>query len=81
MIFIVEVLKEMVSLLTGGITSIASGIGEGLSNLVTEIFLEKGTDGAYSLSVFGGVICIFGGISLAVGLSTMIVQWVSSLGN
>lgn len=73
------VLTEIISLLTGGITGMATGIGEGLSSLVTAIFLE-GTGETLALSVFGGVIAIFAGISLAVGLSKLVVRWVSSLG-
>lgn len=75
------VLAEMIAILVGGITGIAEGIGTGLSSLVTSIFLQTGADGAISLSAFGGVICIFGGIALAMGLSRMVVQWVQSLGN
>ena len=56
-----NVLTEIIGLLTEGITGIAEGIGGGLQNLVTEIFLTTGADGAQSLSVFGGVVVIFAG--------------------
>lgn len=75
------VLQEIIGLLTDGISGIASGIGTGLSTLVQNIFLEAGTDGAYKLSLFGGVIIVFAGISLAIGLSRWVVSWVTSLGN
>lgn len=76
------VLTELIQLLVGGITGIASGIGTGLSALVKDIFLDgTGTESdPYALSVFGGVIGIFAGISLAIGLSRLIFNWIVSLG-
>lgn len=75
------VLTEFINLLTGGITGMASGIGSGLSELVTKVFLETSEQGVVTgLSAFGGVIAIFGAISLAVGLSTLVVKWVMSIG-
>lgn len=75
-----NVLTEIIGLLVGGIKGIASGIGSGLQELVKQIFLDTSGD-TTKLSVYGGVICVFAGVSLAVGLSRMIVTWVSSLGN
>lgn len=79
----VALLTEMIQILVGGITGIASGIGSGLTTLVTSIFVTGTgtTSDPYTLSVFGGVVCIFGGIALAVGLSKMVVRWIQSLGN
>lgn len=76
------VLTEIISLLVGGITGIASGIGTGLQELVKDMFLTgSGTqESPYALSVFGGVIAIFGGIALAVGLSRLVFNWIISLG-
>lgn len=74
------ILTEIISILVGGITGIATGIGEGLASLVTSIFLQAGTNGAMELSTFGGVIIVFAGISLAIGLSRWVVNWVTSLG-
>lgn len=75
------VLQEIISILTGGITGIASGIGSGLTELVQNIFLVAGEGGAQSLSVFGGVVIIFAGVGLAIGLCRWVVEWVTSLGN
>ncbi len=75
------VLTEIIELLTGGLTAMATGIGGGLSALVTSIFLDTSTEGTTKLSVFGGVIVIFAGISLAIGLSRWVTNWVTSLGN
>lgn len=68
------ILNEIITLLVGGITGIAEGIGSGLSLLVTKIFLEVSETGdPTGLSVFGGVIVIFAGVALAIGLSRMVV--------
>lgn len=75
------VLSEIVSILTGGITGIASGIGSGLTELVENIFLVAGEEGAQTLSAFGGIVIVFAGIGLAVGLCRWVVNWVTSLGN
>lgn len=73
------VLSEIITLLTSGLTQMATGIGGGLTALVTSIFIDTTGDGM-TLSVFGGVVVVFAGISLAVGLSRLVVRWVSSLG-
>lgn len=74
------VLTEIIDLLTSGITGIATGIGTGLGKLVSSIFLDT-TGDTTKLSTFGGVIIVFSGVSLAVGLSRWVVNWVTSLGN
>lgn len=74
------ILTEIINLLTGGITGIASGIGEGLSTLAQSVFLSGNATDGYTLSIFGALVAIFGGISLAIGLSRLVVRWVSSLG-
>lgn len=69
------------ALLVSGITGLASGIGAGLTALVQAIFLEVGENGTVEgLSTFGGLIIVFAGISLAIGLSKWVVNWVTSLG-
>ena len=74
------VLTEIITLLTSGISGMASGIGSGLQALVSNIFLDTtGTNPA--LSTFGGVIVIFGAVALAIGLSKFIVNWLTSWGN
>lgn len=76
------ILTEIINLLIGGITGIAGGIGSGLSELVSSIFLEVGETGTIEgMSVFGGLIVVFAGVALAIGLSRWVVNWVTSLGN
>lgn len=74
-----DVLTEIISLLTGGITQIASGIGGGLKSLVEQIFLNS-TGGETALSTFGALIIVFAGISLAIGLCRWVMNFVTSLG-
>lgn len=75
------VLQEIVNLLLGGLTSMAEGIGTGLGSLVESVFLKVGSAGTVEgLSVFGGLIIVFAGVSLAIGLSRWVVEWVTGLG-
>ena len=73
------VLTEFIGLMVGGISSIASGIGQGVSTLASAIFLDT-TGNTPVLSVFGGILGIFAGIALAVGLSRWVMQLITSLG-
>lgn len=72
------ILNQIIEILIAGITSIAQGIGSGLTTLAQSIFLgaEAGT-----LSVFGGLVVVFAGISLAIGLCRWVVDWITSLGS
>lgn len=77
-----NVLTEFVETLVGGISGIATGIGSGVNGFVSDLFLTTGTDGAVTgLSTFGGVVAVFGGVGLAVGLTTLIFNWIRSIGN
>lgn len=78
----VEALGEFVDLLVGGISRMATGIGSGVNGFVEDLFLTVGADGTIEgLSTFGGVTALFGGIGLAVGLTTLIFYWIKSIGN
>lgn len=68
-------ITEIVAILTEGITGIAEGVGTGLSTLASSIFLAEG-----ALSVFGTLVVVFAGISLAIGLSRWVLGFVTSLG-
>ena len=75
------ILQEIIALLVAGITGLASGIGAGLSELVQSIFLKVSETGSVEgLSTFGGLIIVFAGVSLAIGLSRWVLNWVTSLG-
>lgn len=69
-----SILTEIITLLVGGITGMAKGIGEGLAQIANSIFLQTTGEGATAvttLSTFGTMIVVFAGVSLAIGL----VRW------
>lgn len=77
-----DILTDFIQLLVGGIADMATGIGTGVNGFVKDLFLEVDAQGAITgLSTFGGVIAIFGGIALAVGITTLIFNWIRSIGN
>lgn len=71
------VLTSIIQLLVGGLTEMAKGIGGGLTALVESIFVSS----AGALTTFGSLVVIFAGISLAIGLSRWVVNFVTSLGS
>lgn len=75
------VLTDFIELLVSGISALAAGIGQGVNGFVADLFLTMQGDEVTGLSVFGGVVAIFGGISLAVGITTLIFNWIKSIGN
>lgn len=75
-----ELLQEIISILVAGISQIATGIGSGLTALVQNIFLTT-TETGTELSLFGGVVIVFAGISLAIGLCRWVMSFVTSLGS
>lgn len=74
------VLNEIVELMTNGIISIGSAIGDGLSAIAHSVFLTEGAGDATQLSTFGALIVIFAGISLALGLARWVLNFCTSLG-
>lgn len=79
MYIIGAVLKEFVTILVAGIKDLATGIASGVVDMAKALFLE-GTGETLKLSVFGGIIAIFAGIALAIGITTKVYMWVTSLG-
>lgn len=73
-------LTQIMQILVGGITELAEGIGKGMNDMATSLFITTAEGGAQSLSTFGTIICIFAGIALAIGLTTLVVKWIMSLG-
>lgn len=71
------VLTQIIQLLVGGLTEMAKGIGGGLTALVESIFVSA----TGALTTFGSLVVIFAGISLAIGLSRWVVNFVTSLGS
>lgn len=76
-------LGEIIQILVSGITQLASGIGSGLMELIGAIFVTGTgtTESPYTLTVFGGLIIVFAGIALAIGLSRFVMNWVTGFGS
>jgi len=77
----VDILQSFVEILVGAISSLAEGIATGVVTMAKALFLEYNEGTLVGLSVFGGIIAIFAGIALAVGITTRVYTWVTSLGN
>lgn len=81
------VLGEFVQLLVSGIVDLAQGIASGIVAMAKALFLDISVDSTTQvetvtgLSIFGGLIAIFAGLALAVGITTRVYTWVTSLGN
>lgn len=68
-------LDDIIALLSGGIVGLSHGVGSGTSTLISDIFITNN-----ALSVFGGMIVVFAGISLAIGLCRWVMNFLTSLG-
>ncbi len=73
------IMTQIIEILVSGIVGIGEGIGSGLSALVGSVFLT-GTGDSQTLSAFGTLVIIFAGISLAMGLTRWVLNFVTSLG-
>lgn len=77
-----EALTEFVQLLGGGVVPMGEQIGKGVGGFAESLFLEKSAEGAITgLSTYGGIVAILGGVSLAVGLTTRVLLWITSIGH
>ena len=77
-----DVLGDFIEILVSGITDLGSGIASGVANMAKALFLQTSTTGEVTgLSVFGGIVAIFAGISLAISITTRVYTWVTTLGN
>lgn len=79
------VLEEFISILVSGIVSLAEGIASGVVAMASALFLETSTTSGVTtvtgLSAFGGIVAIFAGLALAIGVTTRVYTWITSLGN
>lgn len=76
----VELIREIISILVAGISGLATGIGQGVQEMATALFIDT-TGDTTALSVFGGIVVVFAGVSLAVGLTLKVFNYITSLGN
>lgn len=75
----VQIVQAIIEIMIAGITGVATGIGAGFSELAQNIFLTTVGD-ATTLSVFGSLVVVFAGISLALGLCRWVLNFITSLG-
>lgn len=73
-------LQQIIEILIAGISGIAEGVGGGLTTLAKSIFVTVSGE-TTTLSIFGGLVVVFAGISLAIGLCRWVVDWITSLGS
>lgn len=75
------ILSEIIQLLVSGFGEFATGIGGGLNDYVTAMFVTQATEGGgQSLTIFGALVVIFAAISLTIGLSRWVLNFLTSLG-
>ena len=74
-----SLVTAIIEILVSGITGVATGVGQGLSTLASNIFFTT-TGETTTLSVLGICIISFAGISLALSLCRWVVNFFSSLG-
>lgn len=75
-----NILVEGIEVLTAGIVPYAEAFGGGLKALATSIFVDTAEGGGTTLGIVGGMAFLFGGLSLAVGISRWFLNWITSLG-
>lgn len=73
------IVTEITSILVSGLSSYAAGFGSGLAAAVSAIFLDT-TGDTLGLSITGQVVCAFAAVALAVGVTTLVFKWITSLG-
>lgn len=75
----VELVQELCEILVAGVTNLGTGLASGVKGFVTALIYE-GTGEAQTISSFMGIVVVFGAIGLAVGLTTLIFNWIKNIG-
>lgn len=78
-----ELVSSIISILTSGISGIATGVGSGLSTLAKAIFFETvgtGENATTKISILGVCIISFAAISLGLALCRWVLNFFTSLG-
>ena len=79
----IELVQEIVAIMTSGIVGLGQGIGQGISSIVTNlVYVTTGTgaDAVTTLSPFAILVIAFCGILLAVGLTRLVYRLFTSFG-
>lgn len=72
------VLAEFIRIMVGGVTGLATGVAQGITTMATGLFLDT-TGTTPVLSAFGGILAIFAGIALAIGITRLVYMFIVSL--
>lgn len=72
-------LQEIISLLYGGLTSMATAFGQGMNSIITSLFIDN-SSGTMQLSNFGGITIVLAAVALSIGLGRWVLNFVTSLG-
>lgn len=77
-----SILEEIIKLLTAGIQNVGTAVGSGVQTIVKALFVtgEGTTESPYKLSLWGGIIITFAGISLAIGLCRKVYNYLVTMG-
>ena len=73
------ILTEILQLMVAGITTLGEGIGSGMNSYILSAFIDQSAD-TMKLTVLGGLVAIFAGIGLSVGLTKLIFHFFTSFG-
>lgn len=69
-------LTEIITLLTGGFSTFATGLGSGIGDYISALFVTESNN----LTTFGGIVIIFAAIALTMSLSRWVLNFITSLG-
>lgn len=74
---IVQIATSIIEALTSALTGLLGPLAEGIKNAFVALFMDK-TGDTQSISIFGIVMLIFGGIALAIGISRLVFNIIRS---
>lgn len=74
-----DIVSELIDILVAGIGTFGANIGQGLTDIVVNVFVDTSQE-TFALTTFGGVIAVFAGLALAVGLSKLVSSFIMRLG-
>lgn len=73
------VIETLIDIMVSGISAFAVNIGKGINDVVVNVFVDTSQE-TFALTTFGGVVAVFAGLALAVGLSKLITSFIMRLG-
>lgn len=74
-----DIVSQIVEILVSGLTKFGQGLGKGISDIVTAMMFTTNGE-SQALSPFFVAVCIFAAVALAVGLTTLLFNFLRNLG-